>query len=194
MRLKTIIPLSLILFLAAGCSGLLPVARTKAISRWENFDQVKASYDLITPLETKRTDLMELGFNPYQASNILIHNYLTIIDKFMPTDNITLADIPPRVRECVEAKDSCIAYELKLETQESYRYGNVFLDLLNFKRQTHQIGWRFTAFIVLVNDLVVYKLWDGQPSFEGDTYTKNPLGPLQEPSNLITGAAMADSM
>ena len=194
MRLNTVILLSLVLFLSTGCSSLLPAAKTTVISPWENFDQAKASYDLITPLETKKTDLLQLGFSPNHASNVQIHNYLAIIDKFMPTNNITLDDIPPRVRECVDAKDSCIAYELKLENQESYRHGNLFLDLLNFKRQTHQQGWRFSAFIVLVNDLVVYKLWDGQPQFEAELYQKNPLGPFQEPANLVTGVAVIEGL
>ena len=169
---------------------MLPVAKTTDESRWESFDQVKSSFDLIIPLETTKTDLRLLGFDPYQTSNIQILNYLAIIAKFMPNTNITMADLPPGLRGCVEAKDSCVAYEMKIQNIKSQRHGSLFLDLFRFKRQAHQTGWRFSAFIVLVDDLVVYKLWDGQPRIEGEVFKKNPLGPLQEPADLATDAAV----
>jgi len=187
MRLHTAILLALALNLTSGCSGLLPVAKTTDESRWESFDQVKASFDLIIPMETTKADLQKLGFDPYQTPNIQILNYLAIIDKFMPNTNITMADLPPGLRGCVEAKDSCLAYELKVQSIKSQRQGNVFLDLLRFKRQT---GWHFSAFIVLVDDVVVYKLWDGKPRIEGEVYRKNPLGPFQEPADIATDAAV----
>ena len=190
MRRHTAILLTLVLGLTSGCSGMLPVAKTTDESRWETFDQVKSSFDLVIPLETKKTDLFKLGFDPYQTPNIQILNYLAIIQKFMPNTNITMADLPPGLRGCVEAKDSCVAYELKIQNIKSQRQGNVFLDLLRFKRQAHQSGWRFSAFIVLVDDLVVYKIWDGQPRIEGEVYKKNPLGPFQEPAALVEDAAV----
>lgn len=190
MRLHTTIVLALVIFLAPGCSGLLPVAKSTAESRWDDFDHVMASYDLIVPAKTTKTDLRQLGFDPYQTANIQILNYLAIIEKFMPNTNITVADLPPALQGCVKAKDSCVAYELKLLSQKSQRHGNLLLDLLRFKRQEHQTGWRFSAFIVLVDDLVVYKLWDGQPRIEGEVYKKNPLGPLQEPADLARDSAM----
>ncbi|MBU4034208.1 MAG: hypothetical protein KKG34_05355 [Proteobacteria bacterium] len=190
MHLHTTILLALSLCLASGCSGMLPVAKTTDEARWDTFDQVKASFDLITPFSTTQKDLLQLGFDPYQTSNIKILNYLAIIDKFMPNTNITMADLPPGLKGCVEATDSCVAYEMKIQKLKSQRQGNLFLDLLRFKRQAHQTGWRFTAFIVLVDDLVVYKLWDGQPRIEGEVYKKNPLGPLQEPADLATDAAV----
>ncbi len=190
MRLPTAILLALVLSLNSGCSGMLPVAKTTDESRWDSFDQVKASFDLIVPFATTKNDLQKLGFDPYQTANIQILNYLAIIAKFMPNTNITKADLPPGLQGCVEATDSCIAYELKTQNLKSQREGNLFLDLLRFKRQAHQTGWRFSAFIVLVNDLVVYKLWDGQPRIQGEVYKKNPLGPLQEPADLATDAAV----
>lgn len=190
MRRYTSILLTLVLGLTSGCSGMLPVAKTTDETRWESFEQVKASFDQIIPLETTKPDLQRLGFDPYQTSNIQILNYLAIINKFMPNTNITKADLPPGLQGCMEAKDTCVAYEMKTQNLKSQRHGNLFLDLLRFKRQAHQTGWRFTAFIVLVDDLVVYKLWDGQPRIEGEVYKKNPLGPFQEPADLATDAAV----
>ncbi|HIJ90955.1 MAG: hypothetical protein OEV89_09635 [Desulfobulbaceae bacterium] len=190
MRLHSTILLALVLCLTSGCSGMLPVAKTKDESRWDNFEQAKASFDLIIPFTTTQTDLRQLGFDPYQTSNIQILNYLAIIKKFMPNTNITMADLPPGLRGCVEAKNACVAYEMNIQNIKSQRQGNLFLDLLRFKRQAHQTGWRFSAFIVLVDDLVVYKLWDGQPRIEGEIYRKNPLGPFQEPADIATDAAV----
>lgn len=190
MRLHRVFLLTLVFCLLTGCSSMLPVAKTKDESPWDTFAQVKASFDLIIPNTTTRKDLQQLGFDPYQTSNVQILNYLAIIQKFMPNTNITIADLPLGLRKCVEAKDSCVAYDLKIQNVESQRQGNLFLDLLRFKRQAHQTGWRFSAFIVLVDDLVVYKLWDGQPRIEGEVYRKNPLGPLLEPADVATDAAV----
>jgi len=190
MRLHTIILLGLVLCLTSGCESMLPMAKSKDESRWESFEQVKASFDQITPLVSTKTDLQKLGFDPYQTANIQILNYLAIIQKFMPNTNITMSDLPPGLQACIEAKDSCVAYELKAQNIQSQRQGSVFLDLLRFKRQAHQTGWRFYAFIVLVDDLVVYKLWDGQPRIEGEVFKKNPLGPLQEPVDIVTDPAV----
>lgn len=184
MSLRTAILLALLLCLTSGCSGLLPVAKNTGESRWDRFDQAKASFDLITPTKTTGKDLQQLGFDPYQTANVQIHNYLAIIAKFMPNINITIDDLPPVLRGCIEAKDSCVAYEMKIENLKSQRHGNLFLDLFRFKRETTLTGWRFSAFIVMVNDLVVYTLWDGQPRIEGEMYKKNPLGPLQDPAEL----------
>ena len=190
MSLRSTILLALLLFLASGCSGLLPVAKSTDESRWESFDQVKTTFDLITPGKTTCKDLQQFGFNPYQTANVQIHNYLAIIAKFMPNTNITMADLPPGLRGCIEAKDSCVAYEMKIENLKSQRHGNLFLDLFRFKRETAQTGWRFSAFLVLVDDLVVYKLWEGQPHIAGEIYKKNPLGPLQDPAELSKDASL----
>ncbi|MFA7382953.1 MAG: hypothetical protein WC001_05840 [Desulfurivibrionaceae bacterium] len=190
MPMRTTILLASILSFTSGCSGLLPVAKSTEESRWDSFDQVKASFDLITPTKTTSKDLQQLGFDPYQTANIQIHNYLAIIDKFMPNTNITMADLPPGLRGCIEAKNSCVAYEMKIKNLKSQRHGNLFLDLFRFKRESTQTGWRFSAFIVLVDDLVVYTLWEGQPRIEGERYKKNPLGPLQDPAELGKDAAV----
>lgn len=180
----------LLLTLAAGCSSMLPVARTTDESPWGTFDQAKEAFDRIVPFETSRQDLRELGFDPYRTANITILNYLAIIEKFMPNQNITKEDLDSGLRNCIDSKTACVAYELKLQNLKSRRQGNLFLDLFRFRRQAHQSGWRFSAFIVLVDDRVVYKLWDGTPIIDAEVYKRNPLGPLQEPAELASDAAL----
>jgi len=108
----------------------------------------------------------------------------------MPNTNITKDDLDDGLRNCIEAKDSCLAYEIKLHKIRSKREGNLMLDLFRFRREARQTGWRFSALIVLVDDLVVYKLWDGKPLIDGEVYKRNPLGPLQEPADVASDAAL----
>jgi hypothetical protein len=37
----------------------------------------------------------------------------------------------------------------------------------------------------MVNDVVVYKLWGGNPLVDENRETKNPLGPLQSPEGVL---------
>ncbi|HIJ78406.1 MAG: hypothetical protein OEY01_04305 [Desulfobulbaceae bacterium] len=191
MRLRPgLLMIPLCLFAFSGCSGLLPVAKTTAQSQWDTFGQLKSSYDQIIPFATTSEELNKLGFDPYKTPNIEILNYLSIIEKFMPNSSITKNDLDVGLKGCVEAKNACLAYELKLQKVKSKRHGNVVLDLLRFKRLSQQTGWRFSALIVLVDDLVVYKIWDGKPLIDEEIYKKNPLGPLQEPAEIATDAAL----
>ncbi len=65
------------------------------------------------------------------------------------------------------------------------RYGNLFLDILNFRRKSRESGWRFRVLFVVVDDVVVEKLWSGEPMIEEVRDTKNPLGPFQDASRLL---------
>ena len=62
----------------------------------------------------------------------------------------------------------------------SERYGNFWLDFFNFKRKTMDKGWRFKALFVVVDNIVVEKLWSGDPNVYMDREAKNPLVLLQE--------------
>lgn len=186
--------MGLLLLALSGCSAMLPSAKSEDESVWDHFNQVKDSYDRITPFATTQEELFALGFNPYTTANIKILNYLDIIEKFMPNTNITKDDLDVGLRGCIEAKNVCMAYEIKLRHMESQRKGNVVLDMLRFKREARQTGWQFSALIVLVDDLVVYKVWDGTPLIDGEVTKKNPLGPLQEPATLVEDAALVGTM
>ncbi|MDH5299663.1 MAG: hypothetical protein OEV91_11660, partial [Desulfobulbaceae bacterium] len=65
------------------------------------------------------------------------------------------------------------------------RYGNVVLDLFNFRRKTKLTGWEFKAIIVMKQGLVTYKLWGGKPKIDENRDSKNPFGPLQSSEKLL---------
>jgi hypothetical protein len=54
------------------------------------------------------------------------------------------------------------------------------MDILNFRRETDITGWTFNALILMVDSLVVYTLYGGQPRIHEQEVSRNPLGPIQE--------------
>src|SRR5260370_18642967 len=98
----------------------------------------------------------------------------------MPNQGIRMDDRHPAVRSCIEAKEKSRAYELELNDTRSKRYGNLFLDMLGFKRETHETGWEFKGLILLNDSVVVYKLPSGEPAISTDQKLARPLGPLQD--------------
>ena len=107
------------------------------------------------------------------------------MSRFLPNNSIQKTDLPASVRECLEAKDNCQAYELDLTVTRSKRYGNLFLDIFAFNRKTRETGWNFKALIILNRGKVVYKLWSGEPNLERYETKKRPLGPLQELDGML---------
>ena len=186
-----LLALILCLFTISGCSSsLLPVAKGQFISPWNSFEDAKGTFDLVTPYETSEAELQLLSLSPYQNPNIEIVSYLDLTNRFMPNSSVKREDLAPGVSECLESHDNCIGYELKINQMNSERYGNVILDLFNFKRKTHKTGWEFNALFIIKEDQVVYKLWSGRPNIDQYVYKKNPLGPIQQSENVVQSIAV----
>ncbi len=143
------------------------------------------AFENIAPLKTSTEELKKLGFDPYSTPNIKILTYLDIIQLFMFNPSIKKEDLDEGIQACINAQTNCSAYKVHIKNILSKRYGSVFLDLFNFKRKIKESGWEFEALIVIVNNTVVYKLWGGKPQIEESKVIKNPLGPLQSPSDLL---------
>lgn len=180
-----LIILTLACLLCAGCSSLLPVVQSRVESPWESYDQAKQTFDKITPYQTSRAELQSLNFSPSQNPNIKIVTYLDLIHRFMPSSSFQKEDLPEGIQDCIKNNNQCYGYELKISRIQNKRFGNVFLDLFNFKRQIHKTGWELNVLIVLTDSHVVYKLWSGTPQIDEFSSSKNPLGPLQEPETLL---------
>ena len=139
----------------------------------------------IGPGQSTTNELEYLGFDPFSHTNVRTLTYLDVISRFLPNNSIQKTDLPEPVRACLEAKDSCQAYELDLTVTRSKRYGNLFLDIFAFNRKTRETGWNFKALIVLNRGKVAYKLWSGEPNLERYETRKKPLGPLQELDGVV---------
>lgn len=190
MAIKLILMLVITLSLLGlpGCSSVLPHDEVTIESQWGTFDSVKKSYDEILPNETTIEELSLLGFNPYETANIQILSYLDIIRRFIPNASITKEDLDPKLVNCIAEKVKCLAYEINIGTTDTDRYGNAFLDMFAFKRQTKVTGWHFKSLLIIHNDKVVYKLWSGSPKIDKYYYSDHPLGPLQDSSSNLKSA------
>jgi hypothetical protein len=179
--------LLLIAFLLQGCasSSMLPSAQVETITPWQSFDEAKAAFDRIEPNRSTLRDIRALGFDPHLTANIQILTYVDIINRFRPTQAIGKEDLAPAIRQCLEVKDECRAFEVKSSNIHRQRYGNVLADLFSFRRRTRETGWQFEALIVMDDGLVIYKLYGGKPTIENYEDRKNPLGPLQSTESLM---------
>ncbi len=182
--------MGLLLFLLNGCGAtLLPSTRDTIRSPWDSFAGAKHAFDQIDVYETDMQGLQGLGFDPFSLANMEILTYLDIMARFMPNQAIKKEDLDPGIRECLEARNGCLAYEIKVQVLNSERRGNVLLDLFGFKRKTNRSGWQFQALFVVHNDFVVYKLWGGKPHVNETSLKKKPLGPLQDSGDAVVGIA-----
>lgn len=184
-RLLLFLAILTIVLISVGCGSLLPSVKEKTKTYWETFDEAKTAFEKITPYKTTDEDLHNLGFDPFSTPNLKILTYLDIIQRFMFNPSIKKEDLDEGIQTCINAKVNCAAYEIQLKNISKKRHGNVLLDLFNFKRRTKESGWEFDAIIVIVSNTVVYKLWGGKPIIDESKEIRNPLGPLQDPSDLL---------
>lgn len=168
--------------LITGCT-VLPSTATQSKSRWVDYEEARKSYDTVKIDETTRKDLKAIGFTPDGNSNVRILNYVDVGNLFGSA--FRYEDLPTGVRTCVSAQDACLAYVVNVRRVNNKRNGNVAADLFGFKKHTDITGWEFQATVVLVNDRVVYKLWNGTPDIASSESQSTPLGPMQNLSGII---------
>lgn len=172
------------LLATSGCFSVLPTSRQTPRTPWTSYAEAKSVFDKIVPRQTRIEDLKPLGLEP-TSPNVRVLTYLDIIQRFLPNQSVTKEDLDRSVRECIEAREGSFALELDVSDKKEKREGNVFLDLLGFRRLTHETGWRFNALLLIRDDIVVYKLSSGMPQIDTRKKTVNPLGPLQEVDSLL---------
>lgn len=171
-----------ILLIAAalgGCGDLLPRGETVAESPWQSFEDAQRAFDGIVPRVTTTADLKKLGLDPLVNPNITLLNYSDVLRRFIPSPAVDPEDLDAGVRECLQAKTACSGYEVDQRSLKRNRYGNFWLDFLNFRRKTDIVGWRFNGVLLIKNGVVVYKLTGGQPHIHEKDDVRNPLGPFQ---------------
>ncbi|MBI1308785.1 MAG: hypothetical protein GC129_02855 [Proteobacteria bacterium] len=163
--------------LLAACASMLPTTTSKSQTPWASYDDARKAYDSVAENKTTDDELRSLGFDVEAVPNIRVINYVDVAAMFGSA--FTRETMPEGVRKCLDAKDHCFAYVVRAQNVTAKRNGNVAADLFGFRKQTHTTGWEMQTTLVLVNKVVVYKLWNGTP--EIDTFEKQvtPLGPMQ---------------
>lgn len=165
--------------LMGGCSSMLPRTRSES-SPFKSFEEARNAIDGLVPMKSTVAALSRLGIDPVQQPNTVILTHDDIVRRFVPSALLKREDLDPGVLACMEARDACRGWEIAGARISKERTGNFFADFTNFSRRSETTGWRFNALILLVNDVVVYRAWGGQPSLNQVEVNTNPLGPLQE--------------
>lgn len=171
--------LLLLALLMGGCSFLLPRARSES-SPFKSFEEARDAIDGLVPMKSNVAELSRLGIDPAQQPNTTILTQADVVRRFVPSALLKREDLDPGVLACLEARDACRGWEMTASRINKKRTGNFLADFTNFSRHSETTGWRFNALILLVNDVVVYRAWGGQPSVNEKEVSTNPLGPLQE--------------
>lgn len=185
MRASSLVKLILLLalMLQLGCTALLPRGKSVVESPWQEYSDAQKAFDSIAIGKTTIDDLRELGFDVKASPNIKVLNYLDIAATLQ---GIPSQELDPGLQACIRARTDCRGYVFEPRRTYSRRVGNFWLDVWNFRRKTHETGWRFRALIVFVNNHVAYKLSSGEPNINQMEDRVNPLGPIQVPANLVT--------
>ena len=165
--------------LLMGCSSMLPSSKRDVVTRWNNFEEAKQSFDEIVPYFTDMEKVRELGFDPFDTPNVQILNQSQVIRAVLPSPLQEPTTIPQGIVDCMRVQEECVGYLIELSRTHRQRDGNFLLDFMNFRRHTQITGWKFGALIVVIDNVVVYKQWSGHPRIEEAETDRNPLGPLQ---------------
>ena len=184
MSRKQVLPYFFFLVVAfcAGCSSLLPSVREISQSPWKTFDEAMGAYERVIPNQTTINDFKNLCIDLSASPNIRMLSHLDIAVLVQP---MRFEELDEGLKKCLKANSHCRAFEFSPGSITQHRYGNFWLDFFNFQRKTKETGWRFKALFVLVDDLVVYKVWNGNPKIEEYRQQTNPLGPFQESGGII---------
>ncbi len=191
MTLRTSLMLPMVVLAivtSAGCGGvLLPTEKKWTESPWNDFVAAKEAFDQVTPQKTTAEELKDLGFDPYENHNVAFLNYMDVFIKFVPNASITLADQDPAIQRCFQVRNRCNGLKVVARRLRDKEHGNVLLSMLTFRRQNTVSEWKFTGWLVLIDNQVVYKLWEGDPALRNDRDKIRPLGFLQTPLDFLKG-------
>jgi hypothetical protein len=162
-----------------ACSHLLPKVGNESFY-FSSFEQARKAIESLVPMQSNSTDLAALNLDPQHQPNTVILSFADISKKFIGSGVLLKQDLGPGVTTCLEARDACRGWDLNISKIEKKRTGPFFSDFINYRRRTETTGWRFNALILIVNNVVVYRSWGGQPDVNEIENQKNPLGPLQD--------------
>lgn len=167
------------LALCSGCTSLLPQSKNET-SEFKTFEEARQVIEALVPMQSNMAALVGLGIDPGKHTNTTLLTHADVVRRFAPGAVLTKQDLDPGIVACIEARDACRGLEVLATRISKKRVGNFFADFFNFSRHTATTGWNFQAVILLVDGLVVYRTWGGQPAINEIEVRTNPLGPLQD--------------
>jgi hypothetical protein len=165
----------------AGCSAMLPSSRevTATGSGWQKYADAEKTFASIVPGKTTAAELKALNLDPAKNPSVGRLQTWQVRDRFIPNTLVTLDDLDQGVRECIQAREGCKAYEVNFVSTRTTRTGNAALDMLKLHRTTQTAGFRFNGLILVKDDVVVYTLTSGQPGIQQVVENQDYLGSVQ---------------
>jgi hypothetical protein len=175
---------------------MLPSSKevTASGSGWRKYADAEKTFESIVPGKTTAAELKALNLDPATNPSVARLQTWQVRDRFIPNTLVTLDDLDAGVRECVEAREACKAYEVNYVSTQTTRTGNAALDLLKLHRTTQTAGWRFNGLILMKNDVVVYTLTAGQPRIQQVEEKQDYLGPVQALASKLKLDEVKDQM
>lgn len=162
-----------------GCARLLPRAQTDLQGGFAGFDAARDTIAAIKPYETHASALLAAGIDPYKNPTVTLLSYADLLQKLSAGGALRADEMDRGIRDCLLAGKRCTGYSIVQKRVDRDRVGNFWLDTFNFYRDVRVTGWSFNALVIMVDDLVVYTLYGGQPVIREREVTRNPLGPFQ---------------
>ena len=195
---KALVPVSLALGLLAGCSSLLPKSTETSgdtKTAWRSYQEAEASFASITPGKTTVDELRAQHLDPRANANMRVVPRYEVVQRFIVNSTITLADLDEGVRQCLEAREACTAWEINQQAMQKKSTGNAALHMLKVQRETQNAGWRFCGLLLMKDGVVIYKLTSGQPGILEVAQDQDILAPLQivgSKFNALNGIEVTD--
>jgi len=179
--------LSILMLLLTACSSLLPRGSTETLSGFGSFEEARDAIERVKPYQTTTDQLKDLGFDVRATANVKLIPYPEVVSRLAPNPSVPMDMLDPGIRDCIESRQACRAYEFSFARQVSHREGSFWADFLNFRRRTEITGWRFQGLVVVRNGVVLFRNYGGEPQIKQTERQSNPLGPLQ-PAGEAAGA------
>lgn len=187
MSLRRTCILSISMLLLTACSSLLPRGSTDVQSGFNSFEEARDAIERVRPYQTTTAQLKDLGFDVHSTANVRQIPYPEVVARLAPNPSVPLEMLDPGIRDCIESRQACRAYEFSFGHQISHREGSFWADFLNFRRRTEISGWRFQGLVVVRDGVVLFRNHGGEPQIRQTERQSNPLGPLQ-PAGEAAGA------
>ncbi|MFC1756611.1 hypothetical protein ACFLZC_00415 [Patescibacteria group bacterium] len=175
------------LFLMFGCQTiLLPVSQNTITSPFKSYKEAGDVYIYeIQEGKTTGEELTILGMG-HTSPNVETWDHITVEKMFMHNPNIRFEDLRENVQTFLNAKNRGLALKISFGETKKKSKGNVILHFLNLLRIEKTSGWNFEGLILLVDNVVVYKLMPpkGIVFIDKETVKRTPLGPLTNISDV----------
>lgn len=179
-----------IMLSACSTAGLMPSGSNVSVGgvgNWESYEDAMKFYDSIQPYSTTFSELKKLGFDPKKSKNVVELGPTVLRERFMKSPSVKMEDLPSGVQDCLKNAEKCRGYEIWKEDKNKKGQGSLFLRWLNFRKENLVFGWEVKILLLVKDGTVVYKEpLEGTPGGTSRLEVeKNPLGPLQEPFELM---------